>query len=35
VRQNNDDLIDVQPGARVRVVWNADHVYEVAPTTDA
>jgi putative spermidine/putrescine transport system ATP-binding protein len=32
-RQNSDNGITLEPGARVQVAWSPDHVYEISPST--
>jgi putative spermidine/putrescine transport system ATP-binding protein len=35
VRQNTDEGVTLEPGARVQVAWSADHVYEISQSTEA
>jgi hypothetical protein len=35
VRQNSDEGLTLEPGARVQVAWNPDHVYEISPSAGA
>ncbi|MDQ1426090.1 MAG: putative spermidine/putrescine transport system ATP-binding protein, partial [Acidimicrobiaceae bacterium] len=35
VRQNSDDGITLEPGARVQVAWNLDHFYEISQSSNA